>query len=45
MSRMLESHLLSFVERGARVAFTFVMLNYSAVLGVLVAMTRRKVWR
>lgn len=40
-----EFHLLPLVERGARVAFTFVMLNYSAVLGVIVAMTRRKVWR
>lgn len=45
MSRMRDVHLLPLVERGARVAFTFVMLNYSAVLGVFVAMTRRKVWR
>jgi hypothetical protein len=42
---MREFRLVSLIERGARVAFTFVMLNYSAVRGVLVAMMRRKVWR
>jgi hypothetical protein len=36
---------LRLVKRGARMAFTFVLLNVSAVLGVLVAITRRKVWR
>jgi hypothetical protein len=45
MSRNPDSRWLPLVKRGARMAFTFVMLNVSAVIGVLVAMTRRKVWR
>jgi poly-beta-1,6-N-acetyl-D-glucosamine synthase len=32
-------------DRAARVAFTFVVLNYSAVAGTVAAVTRRKVWR
>jgi poly-beta-1,6-N-acetyl-D-glucosamine synthase len=32
-------------DRTARVAFTFVVLNYSAVAGTVAAVTRRKVWR
>lgn len=35
----------SLVERAARVAFTFVVMNYAAVAGVVSALTRRKVWR
>ncbi len=33
------------LERAARVAFTFVVLNCSAVAGLIAALTRRKVWR
>jgi hypothetical protein len=32
-------------DRVARVALTFVVLNYSAVAGTVAAVTRRKVWR
>jgi hypothetical protein len=35
----------SLVDRAACVAFTFVMMNYSAVMGFLAALARRKVWR
>ena len=35
----------SLVERAARVAFTFVVMNCAAVAGVVSALTRRKVWR
>ena len=37
--------LLQIVNRAARVAFTFVMLNYSAVAGLFAALARKKVWR
>ena len=33
------------VDRLARVALTFLVLNYSAVAGVAAAVTRRSVWR
>ncbi len=33
------------LDRAARLAFTFVVLNYSAVAGLLSALVRRKVWR
>lgn len=33
------------LERAARLAFTFLVLNYSAVAGLAAALTRRKVWR
>jgi hypothetical protein len=33
------------LDRAARVAFTFVVMNCSAVVGLFVALTRRKVWR
>jgi len=33
------------IERAARVAFTFVVMNYSAVVGLIAALTRKKVWR
>ena len=33
------------VDRLARVAFTFVVMNCSAVAGLLSAITRRKVWK
>jgi hypothetical protein len=33
------------VDRLARVAFTFVLMNCSAVAGLLSAITRRKVWK
>lgn len=32
-------------ERLARVAFTFVVMNYSAVVAAVAAMRGRKVWR
>ena len=35
----------SIVDRLARVAFTFLMMNCSAVAGLISALTRRKVWR
>jgi hypothetical protein len=33
------------VNRLARIAFTFLMMNYSAVAGMFSAVMRRKVWR
>jgi hypothetical protein len=32
------------LDRAARVALTFVAMNYAAVAGLLTAMRRRKVW-
>jgi hypothetical protein len=42
---MRDHRVLRLIERGARVAFTFVVLNYSAVAGAVAAFTRKKVWR
>ncbi len=33
------------VDRLARVAFTFVMMNYAALAGLVVALRGRHVWR
>ncbi len=33
------------MNRLARLAFTFVVLNYSAVVGLFAALTRKRVWR
>jgi hypothetical protein len=33
------------LERAARVALAFVMMNYAAMAGLLVAVRRRRVWR
>jgi hypothetical protein len=33
------------VDRAAQVAFTFVMLNYAAVAGLVAALRGRRVWR
>jgi hypothetical protein len=33
------------IRRLARVAFTFVMMNYAAVAGLIAAARGRKVWR
>ena len=33
------------LERAARVAFAFFVLNCSAVMGLFAALSRRKVWR
>jgi hypothetical protein len=33
------------IERAARVAFTFVVMNFSAVAGLWSALTGKKVWR
>jgi hypothetical protein len=35
----------SHLERAARIAFTFLMLNCAAVLGLWSMLTRKKVWR
>ncbi len=34
-----------FVDRIARVAFTFMMMNYAAVAGLVAALRGRRVWR
>jgi hypothetical protein len=36
---------MRFVSRAARVAFTFVMMNYAAVAGLVVAARGRRVWK
>jgi hypothetical protein len=33
------------VSKAARVAFTFVMMNYAAVAGLFVAARGRRVWK
>jgi hypothetical protein len=33
------------LRRAARLAFTFVMMNYAAVAGLVAAARGRKVWR
>jgi hypothetical protein len=33
------------IERAARVAFTFLVMNYSAVAGLVAALSGKKVWR
>jgi len=35
----------SLVERAARIAFTFVVMNCSAVVGLWSVLTGKKVWR
>ena len=35
----------SLIARAARVAYTFVMLNYAAVAGLVAATRGRRVWR
>jgi hypothetical protein len=35
----------SLIERSARVAFTFLVLNCSAVVGLWSVLTRKKIWR
>lgn len=35
----------SVIQRAARIAFTFVVMNSSAVAGLLAAVLRKKVWR
>ena len=36
---------MKLLERAARVALTFVMMNYAAVAGLFMAARGRKVWR
>jgi hypothetical protein len=36
--------MASFIQRVARVAFTFVMLNYAAVAGLLALGRKRPLW-
>jgi hypothetical protein len=45
MRRTRDGGVAQLVARAARVAFTFVVLNYSAVVGMVAALLRRKVWR
>jgi hypothetical protein len=33
------------MERLAKVAYAFVLMNYAAVAGLFAALTRRRVWR
>jgi hypothetical protein len=33
------------LPRLAKVAYTFVLMNYAAVAGLIAALTRRRVWR
>ena len=35
----------SLIERAARVAFTFLVMNFSAVAGLVAALRGKKVWR
>jgi hypothetical protein len=42
---MRPAHRPSFIERAARIAFTFIVMNYSAVAGLVAAMLGKKVWR
>ena len=35
----------SVIDRLSRVAFTFAMMNYAAVAGLIVAVRGREVWR
>ena len=35
---------MKLLERAARVALTFVVMNYAAVAGLFAAARRRKVW-
>jgi hypothetical protein len=35
----------SLIERAARVAFTFLLMNYWAVVGLVAALRGKKVWR
>jgi hypothetical protein len=39
------AHRPSLIERASRVAFTFLVMNYSAVVGLVAALLGRKVWR
>ena len=36
---------MTHVRRAAKVAYTFVLMNYAAVAGLIAAVTGRKVWR
>jgi hypothetical protein len=36
---------MKFLSQAARVAFTFVMMNYAAVAGLFAAVRGRRVWR
>jgi hypothetical protein len=33
------------IDRASRVAFTFALMNYAAVAGLVMAVRRREVWR
>ena len=39
------ARLLRLLRRTARVAFTFLVMNSSAVAGLVAALFRKKVWR
>ena len=36
---------MKFFSRLAKIAFTFVMMNYAAVAGLIVAARGRRIWR
>ena len=36
---------MKLLDRAARVALTFVMMNYAAVAGLVLAVRGRRVWR
>jgi hypothetical protein len=36
---------MKLLDRAARVALTFVMMNYAAVTGLILAVRGRRVWR
>jgi hypothetical protein len=42
---MRPAHRPSSIERAARIAFTFIVMNYSAVAGLVAALLGKKVWR
>jgi hypothetical protein len=45
MSETPSPHRPSLLERAAGVAYTFLVMNYSAVAGLVAALLGKKVWR
>ena len=35
----------SWIDRGSKVAFTFALMNYAAVAGLVMAVRGRRLWR
>jgi hypothetical protein len=44
MLRTLDRHAPRIVDRAACLAYTFLVMNYSAVAGLIAAVTRKNVW-